>query len=56
MSEDFNDWTDAELFEEIDRLLVSLASGNSPDPAITAATMRSVHLMFAVINARHNTP
>jgi len=56
VSEDFNDWTDAELFEEIDRLLVSLASGNSQDPSVTTAAMRTVHAMFAVINSRLNAP
>jgi hypothetical protein len=56
VSEDFNEWTDAELFEEIDRLLVSLAAGTSQDPSVTTATMHTVHEMFAVINARHNTP
>jgi hypothetical protein len=55
VSEDFTTWTDAELFEEIERLLVSLASGTSQDPAVTTATMRTVHQMFAVINSRLNT-
>lgn len=52
--EDYNTWTDAQLFEEIDRLITSIASGTSEDPTVTAAAMRTVHEMFAVINARHN--
>ena len=53
--EDLTTLTDAELFERLDQITLSIASGNSPDPLVTAAAMRTVHEMLVILETRHNT-
>jgi hypothetical protein len=54
--EDFTLLTTAELLERLDHLTLSIASGNSPDPAVTQAAMRTAHEMLVIIAARQNAP
>ena len=53
--EDLTTLTDAELFERLDQITLSIASGNSQDPHVTAAAMRTVHEMLVILETRHNT-
>jgi len=52
---DYNVWTTAELFEELDHLMASVAAGNAADPRILAATMSQMSLMLAEVQ-RRGTP
>ena len=41
--------------ERLDQITLSIASGNSQDPHVTAAAMRTVHEMLVILETRHNT-
>ena len=52
--EDLTTLTDEELFDRLEKMTLSIAAGNSPDPLLTSALMRTIHEIVIILETRYN--